>query len=462
MTAAITTIPEKIYVTFRREGQGEDAVRLGFSSPFTGDAPFDKRKSSQDRWAYGTSFLNDDGKTVVKDTSYQYDEVAQKNVAVTHEALVEDHLQPAYFSNEPLAGFQISRSVRRYGWNSGNTVWRIADPRGFELEISSANFARIVDCTTLEKGAIANRCVWGRCGNENILLPESSDIFIDAQKETARRSTTVKVGELTPGDVVDLIGGINWEGGPATYLGKHWILGVAHTTVETSTGTSGVSSSWSHRSTRTETTGWKYNTNPMARYIFEMANGEFVGGTAPKISSIIEKAQAPLDKAVTAQRLCGANIGGAGYGAQWFVWPAKIDHTKISLSFKPAADKAERIRELKEQNLENRIGVVRANGKFHSFGRLYNSAAGHLNQLRYQPVLVALEPLDPKAGHIKYEQNGQAVNQLFGGKTTFLRMSEYEEEELDGMEPFDLWLEYDGKYELKVPMVTPYSFSALP
>jgi hypothetical protein len=351
--------------------------------------------------------------------------------------------------------------VRRYGWNSGNTVWRIADPRGFELEISSANFARIVDCTTLDKGAIAARCVWGRCGSENILLPESSDVFIEAQKETVRRSTTVKVGELAPGDVVDLLGGYYWEGGPATYLGKHWILGVAHTTEEiAATGTLSNSSSWLHRNTRTETTGWRYETKPVARYIFELTDGKFVCGTTPKISSIVEKARAPLDKVVTAQRLCGATIAGAGYGAQWFVWPDKIDHKKISLSFKPAANKLDRIKELKAQSLENRIGVVRVASKFYSFGRLYSGAA-HPNKSRYQQALVALEPLDPKAGYIKYEQNGQAVNQLFGGKTTFLRMSEYEEEELDGMEPFDLWLEYDGKYELKVPMVTPYSFSAL-
>ena len=43
------------------------------------------------------------------------------------------------FENKPTHGFTISKEVRRL--TTSNVVWRIFDPRGFELEISSGNMA---------------------------------------------------------------------------------------------------------------------------------------------------------------------------------------------------------------------------------------------------------------------------------------------------------------------------------
>ena len=47
-------ISEKLYVTIQyRKDAGNDDGHLGFASPYTKDAAFQKRKSTQDSWAYG-------------------------------------------------------------------------------------------------------------------------------------------------------------------------------------------------------------------------------------------------------------------------------------------------------------------------------------------------------------------------------------------------------------------------
>ena len=48
------TIASKLYVTIQyRKDAGNDDGHLGFASPYTKDAAFQKRKSTQDSWAYG-------------------------------------------------------------------------------------------------------------------------------------------------------------------------------------------------------------------------------------------------------------------------------------------------------------------------------------------------------------------------------------------------------------------------
>lgn len=162
-------IPDKYYVGVRAKAAKDKEIPLGFATPNTGDAAFQKRKKTVDAWVGG-------GK------------------GARHET----------FDNVLVEGFRISQSVRRYGWNGGNVVWRIEDPRGFELEITSSNFASIVDCTTLDKGVIAGKCVWGRDGSTNILLPEASEPYQEAVKFTDLSKKAVSVKELEVGQYVRL------------------------------------------------------------------------------------------------------------------------------------------------------------------------------------------------------------------------------------------------------------------
>ena len=184
-----TTIPQQLYVTVQYRGDtNNESGLLGFASPYTRDAAFEKRKHTQDNWAYGH------GITVTID--------AEDNVSVTGEgssgygranwdagALFIANCFPRIIPNEPQEGFELAKSVRRYGWGgSGNVVWRITDPRGFDLEITSENFASILNCAVVDHGVIQGKCVWGREGSRNVLLPENSEPYQAAMKQTEKVS----------------------------------------------------------------------------------------------------------------------------------------------------------------------------------------------------------------------------------------------------------------------------------
>lgn len=167
-------IPEQYYVGIRPKSRGD--IPLAFATPFGTDSAFAKRKMTVDSW------------TGPVDSGSRYET----------------------YDNVLLEGFRISQEVRRYGWSGGNVVWRIEDPRGFELEISSANFASIVDCCVIDKGVISSKCIWGREGSANILLPENSGPYLEAKRYTDLSKKGVSKNDLEVGQFVrmknDVIG----------------------------------------------------------------------------------------------------------------------------------------------------------------------------------------------------------------------------------------------------------------
>lgn len=178
-------IPTHHYVGF--QARSNDDVPLGFMTPDGTDAAATKRKATVDHWARG------------------YGTKDPKIAAATYE-------------NKPLTGFKLGREIRRHSsWGQGNVKWRIEDPRGFELEISSPNFASIILCTTLEKGEILEECVWARQGSENVLLPVSSDEYKQAQVNTTRNAKKVSLKDLEPGHYV-----VMQNGEEGIYLGSHF------------------------------------------------------------------------------------------------------------------------------------------------------------------------------------------------------------------------------------------------
>jgi hypothetical protein len=181
-------IPTEHYVGIQQQNLSSPEL-LGFITPYANDAAFAKRKITIDSWVDG----------------YQ-------------NKLPKGHPQrfTRILKNELSEGFEISRSVRRYGWNGGNVVWRVIDPRGFELEISSANFASIINCTMIDNGVIKGRCIWGRDGATNILLPENSEPYQEAIK---RKTTLVPIKQLVSGMKIQLQSGIQAE-----YLGKFYCI----------------------------------------------------------------------------------------------------------------------------------------------------------------------------------------------------------------------------------------------
>ena len=78
--------------------------------------------------------------------------------------------------NTPTEGFYVGCSVSR--WSTSNKVFRVKDPRGFTVEIPTDNLATLLHHTTVVKGVVQEACVWGREGNNHILLPVNSEPYL--------------------------------------------------------------------------------------------------------------------------------------------------------------------------------------------------------------------------------------------------------------------------------------------
>jgi hypothetical protein len=174
-------LPEKLYCGFQ---QRSDDELLGFLTPFGTDAAFEKRKYTVDHWA----------SRIYRD---------QKNV------------DSKIFDNVLLDGYRLDRHIKRYGWNGGNVVVRIEDPRGFEVEISVANLCKLIENNTIENGIIKAKCIWGREGSQNILLAENSQPYLDAIENTRRYENSVSLKDIQPGYKILLKNGVS-----GIYLGR--------------------------------------------------------------------------------------------------------------------------------------------------------------------------------------------------------------------------------------------------
>lgn len=186
-------IPKKLYVTYQQRTEGEP--RLGFASPYEKNSAFEKRRQTQENWAYGRGvrfeIQDDEGVICAEgDASKQF----------------MTRCYPEIIDNPPLEGFEISKTVTHGGgWNRTNTVWRIHDPRDFELEITSSNLAKVLAYATIQEGKILGKCCWGRAGADNVLLPENSEPYRDGLKITKRLENTIKLKDIKPGSKVTLI-----------------------------------------------------------------------------------------------------------------------------------------------------------------------------------------------------------------------------------------------------------------
>lgn len=187
--------PAKHYVGFQAR-PSRDELPLGFMTPHGTDKAFEKRKDTVDRWAGG----------------WGYD--AQNKA--------EDKLPAQTYENKPMTGFKLGRNVRHgYGWGQGNVKWRIEDPRGFELEISSPNLAQIMGFCTVQEGEILEDCIWARMGAENILVPVNSDVYRATVRNTERASKSASLRDLNIGDTAILA-----NGDEGIYYGVYYIYGV--------------------------------------------------------------------------------------------------------------------------------------------------------------------------------------------------------------------------------------------
>lgn len=179
--------PDKHYVGFQQ--RNKEGISLGFMTPYGTDAAAKKRMATVDTWAKQGLYGN------YNYTTRQYENIPDAIPAVIHD-------------NKPMTGFKVSHSVNHSSsWASCKDKWRILDPRGFELEITSGNFERVLEYTDILKGEIQGECIWARLGSNNILVPVGTDIYRNAMDNTAREGSKVSLKELRPGYKVTLKNG---------------------------------------------------------------------------------------------------------------------------------------------------------------------------------------------------------------------------------------------------------------
>jgi hypothetical protein len=323
------TIAPKLYVTIQyRKDAGNDDGHLGFASPYTKDAAFQKRKSTQDQWAYGG------GTSIDIDEEDNVTYSAREGAKVDAASAFIGGWYPQVVKNEPVEGFEIAKSVRRYGWSgSGNVVWRITDPRGYDLEISSDNFASIISCVDMEKGKIKGKCVWGREGAKNVLLPEVSEPFQEALARTKKVNQKVGLKDIQIGDTVDLLTTkTSDDDSIAIYYGKMYFLCVEM-------GETMVNYGGHYGGSRMHSVFngvFHLNREVKESYLFKsVKTGQFITLGSPKVSSIVNKLASPMDKhAMALQANAEYQANGKRVGDIYsviLISDTKIDVTKLEM-----------------------------------------------------------------------------------------------------------------------------------
>lgn len=150
------------------------------------------------------------------------DSATKRKIALVDDWVMEE--QPAIvIDNTPSYGFKLSKSTRLGNVND-NTV-NIEDPRGFDLEISMANFVIIVSNSLIVNGEIKNECVWAVDGSAIVLLTTDSDRYKQARENTDRFAASVNTRTVKPGNKILL-----QNGKIATYYGQVYTVEKESTT----------------------------------------------------------------------------------------------------------------------------------------------------------------------------------------------------------------------------------------
>lgn len=105
--------------------------------------------------------------------------------------------------NTPTSGFYVGCSVSR--WSTSNKLFRVKDPRGYTIEIPTDNLATLLHHTTVVKGIVQEECVWGREGNNHILLPVNSEPYlITLDQMDTLENKLISLKDLKVGDWVKM------------------------------------------------------------------------------------------------------------------------------------------------------------------------------------------------------------------------------------------------------------------
>lgn len=107
--------------------------------------------------------------------------------------------------NTPTKNIYVGCSVSR--WSTSNKLFRVTDPRGFTIEIPTDNLATLLHHTTVVKGIVQDECVWGKQGNNHILLPVNSEPYrLSREQQNVLDNELIPVKDIKVGDWVKFFG----------------------------------------------------------------------------------------------------------------------------------------------------------------------------------------------------------------------------------------------------------------
>lgn len=249
---------DKGYIKFQDRG---GSTPIGFLVPFD-PSKKNARTNTVDNWASGSG----QGDKDLEDMAFVLD-------------------------NKPYTGFRILKLCRRY--QTDNVVWRVEDPRGFQLEITSENLEYLLDHVDIKDGVMTGDLVWTTThqGGTLWLLPEGSEEYQKAREYLSCRNERISLRDVQRGDMVLL-----HDGRTVRYLG-----GMYGPTV-----TSEYDKDADWRTPRNDR--YIFHLNVSRTYAFEVLDAEnqlrtswgsstgLDTKTSLKVGAILEKADTPLTK----------------------------------------------------------------------------------------------------------------------------------------------------------------------
>lgn len=159
---------DKLYVGFQRDryAAADEPRVLGFAVPYGTLAAEKKRMETVDRWS-------------------------------------NDKSESRIIENKPTRGFKLLQVVSRY--STQNKLFRVLDPRGFELEISADNLLDVALVSTIVRGEIIEECVWGQDTSIRLIPGSSEEYRLWKTSVPAEKQAIVSGGYYSnPGNLLSI------------------------------------------------------------------------------------------------------------------------------------------------------------------------------------------------------------------------------------------------------------------
>lgn len=147
-----------------------------------------------------------------------YDQKGVLRKEASWESWRDEKIPPAEFANEPTEGFVLNRKVggHKSHWNYRDAHVRVHDPRGFEFEIGVPNLLFILrECDCSRGKGLEGKFVYAWDRTELVLLPVSSQDYLNSKRFTGLQARKLKGKELVPGASY-----LTRKQEPLTYLGR--------------------------------------------------------------------------------------------------------------------------------------------------------------------------------------------------------------------------------------------------